>query len=152
MSARRAIVAQPSFAGGATVTYKLLIRLLSLALAVVLGLLLISLWPEPSAATLAKRHDVQRVRELNLIVENIHDFRNRHGALPFSLQQLAESKPRLTWHDPVTGQPYDYILINATVYSLCASFETDARDERFGSLPGFSNHGIGSTCIYRTFD
>lgn len=132
--------------------YTILIRLISVLLAGVLVVIVISVWPEPSAATVLKRNDNQRVEDLGVLIEAIHDFRNTHQRLPYSLQELAESRPRLRWQDPVNKRPYDYAQINAGVYSLCAVFETDASEDAFGSLPGFSRHGIGSTCVYRTFE
>ncbi|MDO8908989.1 MAG: hypothetical protein Q7W55_10900 [Pseudohongiella sp.] len=132
--------------------YTILIRLISVLLAGVLLLIVISVWPEPSEATLLKRNDEQRVEDLGLIIEAIHDFRNSNERLPYSLQELAESRPRLKWQDPVHQRPYDYTLINTAIYSLCAVFETDSSGDAFGSLPGFSRHGIGNTCVYRTFE
>lgn len=132
--------------------YTILIRLISVLLAGVLLLLLVSVWPEPSAATLVKRNDSQRVADLGLIIEAIHNFRNTNERLPYSLHELAETFPRLNWTDPVTNRPYDYVQVNRAVYSLCALFETDASDGNFGNLPGFSRHGIGNTCVYRTFE
>lgn len=132
--------------------YTILIRLISVLLAGVVVLLLISVWPEPSPETLLKRNDSQRVDDLGLIIEAIHEFRNTNQRLPYSLQELAESRPRLRWQDPVHNRPYDYVQINTLVYSLCAVFDTDASEGGFGLLPGFSTHGIGNTCVYRTFE
>lgn len=132
--------------------YTVLIRLISIMLAGVLLLILVSVWPEPSAETLLKRYDNQRVEELGLIIESIHEFRNTNERLPCSLQELAEFRPRLKWQDPVNNRPYDYVQINTSVYSLCAVFDTDAGQDGFGSLPGFSRHGVGNTCVYRTFE
>jgi hypothetical protein len=126
--------------------------LISVLLAGVLVLLITSVWPEPSEATLLKRNDERRVEDLGLIIEAIHDFRNSNERLPYSLQELSESLPRLKWHDPVHNRPYDYRQINPSIYSLCAEFETDVSDDAFGTLPGFSRHGIGNTCVYRTFE
>lgn len=132
--------------------YTILIRLISILLAGVLVLLVIAVWPKPSEATLLKRNDERRVEDLGLIIEAIHDFRNSNERLPYSLQELTESRPRLKWQDPVNNRPYDYTQINTYVYSLCAVFETDASGDAFGSLPGFSRHGIGNACVYRTFE
>lgn len=131
---------------------KILITLISSLLVLAVYLLLISVWPEPSPETVAKRNDEQRVDDLSLIIEAIHNFRGAKSRLPNNLQELAEATRNLNWLDPVTGEAYEYVFVNKDVYSLCAIFETDAANSAYGNLPGFSRHGIGHACIYRTFE
>jgi hypothetical protein len=131
--------------------YKALIWIITGLLTIVLGLLIHSAWPEPSVERLQKKNDEVRVAALNAIIEAAHDFLRSEGRLPASLEELAQSRRRLSWLDPATGEPYEYVRIAPQIYSLCAVFETSATDSAFGSLPGFSRHGIGHTCVYRTF-
>jgi hypothetical protein len=100
----------------------------------------------------SKRNDEQRVEDLGLLIEAIHNFRNTNSRLPYSLHEVAAARAELTWRDPVSNRPYDYVQISVPVYSLCAVFETDASANGFGSLPGFSSHAIGNVCVYRTFE
>jgi hypothetical protein len=131
---------------------KILIGLISGLILLAIYLLLISVWPEPSPETVARRNDEQRVEDLGLIIEAVHNFRGAQQRLPYTLQELAEATRNLRWQDPVTGEAYEYVFVNKDVYSLCATFETDAADSAYGNLPGFSRHGIGHACIYRTFE
>jgi hypothetical protein len=131
---------------------KILKGLIGSLLVLAVYLLLISVWPEPSPEDIAKDNDERRVEELSLIIEAIHNFRGVQQRLPYTLEELATSTRNLTWTDPSTGEPYEYVMINKDVYSLCGIFETDASSDAFGNLPGFLRHGIGHTCIYRTFE
>lgn len=132
--------------------YKILITTLVSLLVLAVSLLAYSVWPEPSPEKIKANNDLQRVEELNTIIEVAHEFRRRHNQVPNSLEELTEIRSRLRWHDPVTGDPYEYTRISADIYSLCAVFETSAADNAFGYLPGFSRHGLGHTCVYRTFE
>jgi len=134
------------------VVNKILIGLIGSLLVLAVYLLLVSVWPEPSPEDIAKRNDERRVEDLSLILEAVHNFRGAQLRLPYTLQELAESALNMAWMDPLTGKPYEYEMINKDVYSLCGVFETDASSNAFGNLPGFSRHGIGHTCIYRTFE
>lgn len=131
---------------------KILIGLIGSLLVLAVYLLLVSVWPEPSAEDIAKRNDEQRVEDLSSIIEAVHAFRGAQQRLPYTLQELVASTRNLGWQDPLTLEPYEYVMINQAVYSLCGIFETDATGDAFGNLPGFSRHGIGHTCIYRTFE
>jgi len=124
---------------------KILIGLIGSLLVLAVYLLLVSVWPEPSPEAIAKRNDAQRVEDLSLIIESVHIFRGVQQRLPYNLQELVASTRNLGWQDPLTQEPYEYVMINKDVYSLCGIFETDARDDAFGNLPGFSRHGIGHT-------
>lgn len=131
---------------------KILIGLIGSLLVLAVYLLLVSVWPEPSSEDIAEGNDERRVEELSLIIEAVHNFRGTQQRLPFTLEELATSTRNLAWRDPSTGKPYEYAMINKDVYSLCGIFETDVSSNAFGNLPGFSRHGIGHTCIYRTFE
>jgi hypothetical protein len=132
--------------------YKALIWIITGLLTIVLALLIHSAWPEPSAEKIQQKNDELRVASLNAIIEAAHEFLRTQGRLPVTLEELAQTRRRLNWLDPATGDPYEYVLITPQIYSLCAVFETSAQNNAFGYLPGFSRHGIGHTCVYRTFE
>jgi hypothetical protein len=73
------------------------IRVIPVLLAGVLLLLVIAVSPEPSEATVLKHNDERRVEDPGSVIEAIHDFRNSNERLPYSLQELAESRSRLKW-------------------------------------------------------
>lgn len=133
-------------------TSRILTGVILVLLTGVISLLAISVWPEPSQQDLMARNDQQRIESLNAIIEHLHTFRNQQGRLPVSLQELADSQPRLRWHDPQTDIPFEYQLIRTDVYSLCGQFETSTNDGTFGNLPGFNRHNQGRHCVYRTFE
>lgn len=132
--------------------HKIVIGILSVLLLIVLGLLARSIWPEPSMETLQQRNDRQRVQDLSEIIDAAHTFRNQQNRLPATLEELAGNQRRLALNDPVSGERYEYELISADIYSLCAVFETSAADNAFGYLPGFNRHDIGHQCVYRTYE
>ena len=131
---------------------KILIGLIGSLLVLAVYLLLVSVWPEPSPEDIAEGNDERRVEELSLIIEAVHNFRGAKQRLPYTLEELATFTRNLAWRDPSTGMPYEYVMINRDVYSLCGIFETDASSNAFGNLPGFSRHAIGHNCIRRTFE
>lgn len=132
--------------------HKFVIGLLSVLLLIVLALLARSIWPAPSVETMQQRNDRERVQHLSEIIDAAHNFRNQQGRLPATLEELADSQRRLGLNDPGSGERYEYELISAGIYSLCAVFETSAADNAFGYLPGFNRHDIGHQCVYRTYE
>lgn len=108
----------------------------------------------------ARQFDARRVEDLRLIYREV--MRQTNGAawndpsvpvtqvapLPASLDELAKRavsvKPRIL--DPETGSPYEYTVLNETMFSVCAGF-SDAREE---VLDVAWNHPGGHHCY--TFD
>lgn len=117
----------------------------------------------------AKRFDemrVERLRGIQWAVDDFYGFKDNvnFGRLPFNLDELKisdrffiEEKSLL---DPRTGEMFEYRMVNATEYELCATFETadtaDSQSQIFmPKLPTreFSkvvfpfDHGVGRTCF-----
>jgi hypothetical protein len=90
----------------------------------------------------ARQFDARRVEDLRLIYGEV--MRQTNGAawsnptipvthvapLPTSLEEVAQRAVAVTPRilDPETGLPYEYTVLNETMFSVCAVF-SDARDE-----------------------
>ena len=97
------------------------------------------------------RLDQERVSHLSNISDNIDLYWELNGELPADLSQM--SGPRYFINridDPETGLPYEYRILEAPRYELCAIFSTDTADLPERDRP-FSerawNHGAGRTCF-----
>lgn len=116
----------------------------AVALMVVLGFLQLG---APSAQR-KLRADAQRLQQIYLLANSIHDFYSGHGAqLPSSLDQLSGA----TVNDPVTGAPYEYDPQKGSQYQLCAIFaaRSPRQDENRQSAvdPDFWRHPSGRYCF-----
>jgi len=109
----------------------------------------------PETARL-RRLDAERIEELqaihnaiqNLCVEWEEKKAKMKGALPESLPQLAKQVSETGFYeldllDPVTGETYEYRVVNETEYELCADFDT-ALDRKTDM---FWNHPAGHHCF-----
>jgi hypothetical protein len=106
-----------------------------------------------SPALQRQRHlDERRVRDLSSISANINFYASTHNALPPDLATLGkEPGPRRAPNDPDTGAPYEYSVLTAESYQLCAVFalpspETDAP---YMERDGWT-HAAGRQCFERT--
>lgn len=128
--------------------------------AVILGGLIISGSPKEERA---RQFDAQRLGELQQISYAIDAYWNYEGKLPESAVELLNRReyyvPAIG--DPRTGEAYQYQVLDADSYELCANFETesgfDAKANGSFARPvpahpageqaeGFWKHGIGRTC------
>jgi hypothetical protein len=95
------------------------------------------------------RIDQQRTVNLHQIVETLHNrWSNTKGyTLPLSLSDAAigyDSPTHAITRDPVTNVPYEYRRVSSDRYQLCATFDSDTRnDPRIALL---WRHGTGSWC------
>ena len=97
------------------------------------------------------RLDQERVSHLVNISDNIDLYWELNEELPTELAQM--SGPRYyidKIHDPETGSPYEYRILEGALYELCAVFSTDTsnlpeRDRRFSERAW--DHGVGRTCF-----
>ncbi|MHA6204695.1 hypothetical protein ACXU4B_09750 [Dyella soli] len=80
----------------------------------------------------ALRLDSRRVSDLSVISLQITEYWSQHKALPPDLASLGMAR-NLTG-DPVSGAAYEYAVIGAEKYRLCASF--DAASEPSGRSSG----------------
>jgi hypothetical protein len=98
------------------------------------------------------RLDERRVRDIQGIVAAIEQHYEVHRSLPPSLGTLAETPgSRLATSDPVSGVAYDYDVVGAHRYRVCASFAHDtatAGAETYRvAAPWW--HGAGRHCFER---
>jgi hypothetical protein len=94
-----------------------------------------------------RRFDERRVSDLQGLQLATNLYRTRHQRLPVSLDELnKESGMAISARDPVTGQPYDYRVIDERAYELCAVFDRQSQE------PGnaFWSHGSGTQCFQLT--
>jgi hypothetical protein len=92
-----------------------------------------------------RRLDGRRVEELRALAGALDLYWSRRGALPGALDALAQEQgfaPQAT--DPATGRPYEYRVLGASTYELCAEFERPAEE---GDPAGFWSHGAGRHCF-----
>jgi hypothetical protein len=110
----------------------------------------------PSLQRKYKMDDV-RVRNLTLIASAVNGYFRRHEGLPADLDALAQEPGyNIPRRDPETGKPYEYQVLKASSYHLCADFALDSsRDpaNTFGANSiGSWAHGSGHQCFERTTD
>ena len=94
----------------------------------------------------AHRLDDRRVSDLNRLVESIQGFHERHDRFPKDIPALDdEAGVRMPRTDPQTGAAYEYRVLDARRFEVCAVFLTDTADEPDASIP----HGAGRHCVTR---
>ena len=87
------------------------------------------------------RLDDARTLHLMKIQQQIDEYWHRHEAMPKDLATLAhEPGFDSPIHDPVTGQPYGFELVDSDSYRLCAEFSLD-----LGKLPRRYRRNVYST-------
>ncbi|GAB2653352.1 hypothetical protein [Arenimonas aestuarii] len=118
------------------------------AIVVVVAALAMGLWASGSPGTQREfRLDERRVTDLQGIVAAIGRHYELHRALPPDLDALAAAPgSRLSTSDPVTGTAYDYEIVGARRYRVCASFAHDTAEETFRMAAPWW-HGAGRHCF-----
>lgn len=109
-----------------------------------------SIWLNPPSENRARSLDQERLKGLNSAEFAIKSYADLHHALPANLQLLESENGLLTpsiWHDPVTNQPYEYVIINENSYRLCANFSRNSDKAENGYSYQFKNHGAGHVCF-----
>ena len=111
-----------------------------------------------------RRFDEQRVQALRDIQYQVLDYWQNKNILPTDLSALTDSISGFKASvDPETAKTYEYKVIGALTFELCADFKTDSKDnvDRNGSeiMPiynmGWSDnweHKAERTCFERTID
>jgi len=104
------------------------------------------------------RLDQQRAADLSGIQAQIPNYLTRKQKLPATLEDLADPLSYFTIPvDPVTGAAYEYRLIDAKTFELCATFAMPSDERLEATRPAFSQnglsdnwkHGAGHTCFTR---
>jgi hypothetical protein len=117
--------------------------LLVVGAAIVAGLMVMT----SPAEERARRMDERRVEDLSEIDNAIDVYWSRKSALPPHLDALVrEFGAALSIRDPNDANEYEYRVLDATKYELCAIFEEPSRPQRsrFGT---FWNHHAGRQCF-----
>ena len=95
-----------------------------------------------------RRLDNRRVDDLGKIRRATDLYWTRHGRLPSSLQELSqEPGVVVNSRDPGATQRYEYRVLSISTYELCASFERNSGEERYGIDKDFWSHGAGRQCF-----
>lgn len=101
------------------------------------------------------RLDQQRVSDLGSIQAQIPDYFMRKQKLPTKLEDLNDPLSYFVIPtDPTTGASYEYRLIDAKTFELCATFSLPSTDSDSKARPMYDGeqnwqHGIGRTCFTR---
>ncbi|MDA2923313.1 hypothetical protein MYX65_01440 [Acidobacteria bacterium AH-259-L09] len=112
--------------------------------AVVSGLIVLG----PPSEERARRLDDRRVADLRGITRAVDLYWTRRGRLPSSLDDLwQESRVNISSRDPGTAQVYDFRVLGAETYELCAHFQRNSAGPAQGLSRGFWSHGVGRQCF-----
>lgn len=127
-------------------------RLLAIAGSiVVVGVLSLALWELGSPGAQREiRVDERRERDLAQLADHVRDYWRLETALPPDLATLASTPgSTLSTRDPATGAPYEYAIIAADRFRLCATFTTDTAKDRLGRRRVFNDyqHARGRQCF-----
>jgi len=114
---------------------------------VVYGFILVG---SPSSQRVLK-FDERRVSDLQSISLAIDSYWMRNEQLPENLEALQDQRYFIrSIQDPETEELYEYRILSAAVYELCAVFVVESSPS---SKPSFSDqpweHDIGRTCFKR---
>ena len=102
-----------------------------------------------------RRLDERRVHDLTTIVNTISLYASTHEALPSELSVLGKQPgPRRAPMDPDTGAPYEYSVLGAESYQLCAVFTMPSPDASAAPISSYAEregwtHGAGRQCFER---
>ena len=97
-----------------------------------------------------RRLDQRRVDELSTIQQAVEAYFRTHDRLPADLDAAATGF-FVSRNDPVTGQPYEYAVVDARTYRLCAVFDADTTAEGDMATARLFQwaHGAGRHCFER---
>jgi len=100
--------------------------------------------------------DTMRVSDLREAARAVDRYWATKDTLPPSLEALSKERGiSLTVLDPETGQPYQYRVLEANAYELCADFSRDDSEDKRATLsseigsdqyPPFWSHRAGRHC------
>jgi len=124
-------------------------RLAGLAVILVLA---IGLWFIGTPAhVLLQALDQRRLEDLQALSQEVNAFQATMRRLPATRDELREwnpSRPPLHWRDPVRQALYEYELVDASHFRLCATFDAaDSAGPYGGAVDDFWRHGPGRTCF-----
>lgn len=99
------------------------------------------------------RLDTQRIRNLKNIRSAIDTYWTRHQSLPINLDSLSQ-EPDIFIEilDPETKITYEYRIIKAYEYELCASFSIPYNPIQKKTIELFWAHEVGEKCYLISVD
>jgi len=110
----------------------------------------------------AQRIDQERIQDLGQIQYEIISYWQAKEALPENLDVLSDPlRGFITPTDPETGSPYEYNVLSAQTFELCATFTSEQKSMEANSrvsylYDGYTNetwnHDVGRVCFERTID
>jgi hypothetical protein len=108
-----------------------------------------SIWLHPPSEMRARRMDEVRMQSLNQTKMAIRFYYTAHHMLPPGLNALEAEENHhqdVRWHDPETGQPFEYATTGETAYRLCATFARHS--DQSDNLTGLNGtHNSGRDCF-----
>jgi hypothetical protein len=127
-------------------------RVLGAAVAIaVLAVVAAGLWMIGSPGDARRlRLDARRLGDLRAIATIVDVHWSRERALPASLDEISPAVGATSTVDPVSGQRYEYRVIDAGAYELCATFEAEWQPGMYGYDDAFWRHGAGRHCFRLT--
>jgi hypothetical protein len=90
------------------------------------------------------RLDERRVEDLNGIRAGVNAYWRANQRLPDSLDDARQGTA--LYRDPVSGEPYEYRVLDERSYELCATFERAFTPEEPGLAVRFWPHPAGRHC------
>lgn len=106
----------------------------------------------PGTARL-KKADATRTDDLIWIRNAVRSYYASEGRLPESLANLVDRIEPQRLRDPQSQAPYEYRIVDAEHFELCAGFALDSRTERGPTYPDQGTdtdvglHGPGDQCF-----
>lgn len=108
---------------------------------------------ESPAEARARNHDMQVLNAFTQIDSAISTYYTQTGKLPERLDQLNEQTPYInsqSFQDPQSKKMYDYKVMDASTYQLCADFQTDNTKDQPGQDYTYTDrwpHASGYQCL-----
>lgn len=100
-----------------------------------------------------ERIDERRIDALRRLSDEVFAHAKAHdGRWPASLDALERPGLRLERRDPVTDAPYEYRVVDATTFELCATFESDTSPRPQARRDSDWAHAAGHQCFTKRLD
>ncbi len=102
---------------------------------------------DPPSEERLRRLDERRSSDLHDLSFAVDRYWSREGVLPSSLTDLLDDISSDRLHDPEFGNLYEYRILDAGAYELCADFARENRQQHASRLRGFWWHSAGVECF-----
>lgn len=107
------------------------------------------------------RYDDQKISSLMNVSSSIQNYYYNKGVLPKDFAELSTQDYYIDQVDAQTNKPYEYRVINATTFELCAEFNKDSNERTGGrdssiAYPSYGGtnwtHPAGRHCFEQTVE